>query len=472
MKRETRFLELPSREQVSWFGESLRQAVAEAPEVVALDAALAQLNYGAWEAEDAGTGAPSYPPRVLLGVFLYAFSLGLRSSRGIEKMCRLHAGFRFLAFGLKPDHATLCRFRREHGEQLQAAFRETVGLCQREGLVSLAQVAVDGSKLRANRSRAGLAKAEEAFSQALAEAEAVDDAERQAEVEAAAGQECALMKTTAGVQPAYNVQVAVESSHQIIVAQEVSTQANDVGQLAPLLAQAEATCGEQPGQVLADGGYFAQEQVAALEEKGIEVYVPVPEEGLGRMRWEEKEQAYRCPEGQLLRFCRERKGRRIYRCTRCGDCPSKEACGITGRSKELHVPAGTPVPLEQCARRMASAAGQAVYAARSGIVEPVFAHAKHARGFVRFLLQGRDKVSAEWSLLCILHNLKKWMQHRGEPARRAPAGAARLARRAVRASLRGCLVALPWRRYGGPHAPLPAPPRQWCDPARECLQTA
>ncbi len=423
MSRETRYLELPSREQVSLYGTSLRQAVAGAPEVLALDAALAQLDYSAWEREDPGTGAPSYPPRVLLGVFLYAFSLGLRSSRVIESMCQLHAGFRFLAFGLAPDHNTLCRFRTQYGEQLRAAFVETVRLCQREGLVSLAQVAVDGSKVRANRSRKALAAAEAAFAQALEEAAAADDAVRQAEVSEAVAQECARMQTTAGVQPAYNVQVAVEGSHQIIVAQGVSAQANDVGQLQPLVEQVQETCGAAPEQVLADGGYFDQEQVAALEGQGVQVYVPVSETGLGRMRWEAEAQGYRCPEGQLLRFYRERQGKHIYRCTRCARCASKEACRVKGRSKELHVAPGRQACLQQVATRVASEVGQAIYAARRGIVEPVFAHAKHDRGLLRFLLRGRDKAGAEWSLHCILHNLRKWIQHGREPRRPASAAA-------------------------------------------------
>jgi len=425
MSRETRFLELPSREQVSLYGSSLREAVAEAPEVLALDAAFAELDYSAWEAEDPGTGAPSYPARVLLGVYIYALSLGLRSSRVIEGMCRLHAGFRFLAFGLVPDHNTLCRFRARSAEQLREAFRETVRVCQRDGLVSLARVAVDGTKLRANRGRRALAKAEAAFAEALEEAALVDDQEGEAQAAAAAAQECALMKTTAGVHPAYNVQVAVEESHQVIVAQEVTTQANDAGQLHPLLEQVQETCGAWPEQGLGDGGYFVQKDVVALEKQGVAIYVPVSAGGLGRMGWDAGVQAYRCPKGELLTFYRERDGKHVYRCVRCGRCRQKKGCGVTGRSKELHVIPEAQESLARLAARVGSEEGKIIYATRSGIVEPVFAHAKVARRFQRFLLRGREKAGAEWSLLCILHNLRKWVQHVWTPRGEAEAAARR-----------------------------------------------
>ena len=413
MSRDTRFLELKSREQVSLYGQSLQGAVAEAPEVLALEAALAQLDFGKLEAGYPETGHPSYPPRVLVGILLYGYSLGLRSSRQLEAMCRLHAGFRYLAFGLEPDHNTLWRFRRGHGEALRELFRESVRLCQEAGMVRLGRVAVDGTKVRANRSRQALARAEEGFAQALQEAEAADAAEGAEEVLAAAGQECALMKTTEGVQPAYNAQAVVDSEAQVIVACAVTPAVNDVAQLAPMVAQVVENCGVLPGQVLADGGYLNQEQVTQLEEAGHAVYVPVREAGLGRMRWEEESQAYRCPEGKLLREYTTRKGKLVYRCYRCRGCPQKGACKVKGPSKEIHVAPGRQQGLEQLAARMNREEGKAVYRRRSPLIEPVFAWTKHNGGFRRFLLRGQRAAEGEWCVLCALHNLRRWVRRVG-----------------------------------------------------------
>jgi transposase len=422
MSRDTRFLETRNREQASLYGQSLREAVAGEAEVLALEAALAQLDFGKLEAGYPETGHPSYPPRVLAGILLYGYSLGLRSSRQLEGMCRLHAGFRYLAFGLEPDHNTLCRFRRGHGEALRELFRESVRLCQEAGLVRLGRVAVDGTKLRANRSRQGLARAEAEFAQALAEAEAADGGEE------GAGQECALMKTTEGIQPAYNAQAVVDAEAQVIVACAVSPAVNDSNHLEPMLAQVVENCGVRPGQVLADGGYLNQEQVAALEGAGQEVYVPVRAAGLGRMRWEEGSQAYRCPEGKLLRACGLRKGKLVYRCFQCRGCPQKAACKVTGVSKELHVAPERQQELEWLAVRMGRAEGQAIYRQRSPLIEPVFGWRKHNGGFRRFLLRGQRGAEGEWCVLCALHNLWRWVRRAGPgeggttPARSGTAG--------------------------------------------------
>jgi len=406
MSRDRRFLETKDREQASLYGQSLGEAVAGEAEVLALDAALAQLDFGKLEAGYPETGHPSYPPRVLVGILLYGYSLGLRSSRQLEGMCRLHGGFRYLAFGLEPDHNTLCRFRRAHGEALRELFRESVRLCQEAGMVRLGRVAVDGTKVRANRSRQAFARAEAEFAQALEEAEEVDGEE-------GAGQECALMKTTEGIQPAYNAQAVVDSEAQVIVACGVSPEVNDINQLGPMLAQVEENCGVRPGQVLADGGYLNQEQVAALEGAGQRVYVPVREGGLGRMRWEEERQAYRCPEGKLLRACGLRKGKLVYRCYQCRGCPQKAACKVTGVSKEMHVAPERQQELEWLAVRMSSEEGQAIYRKRSPLIEPVFAWRKHNGGFRRFLVRGQGGAEGEWCVLCALHNLRRWARRVG-----------------------------------------------------------
>jgi len=370
-----------------------------------------------------------YPPRVLLGVLLYGYSQGLRASRQIDAACRFDARFRFLAHGLRPDFRTLCRFRREQAERLTLLFRQTVELCQEMGLVFLRQVATDGSKVRANRSRRALAEAERAFAVALEEAEAADTEIPADPPAAAAGpssgeEECALMKVAGeGVKPAYNAQVAVDAAHQVIVAQAVITAPHDQGQLASLLAQVEANCGAAPEAVLADGGYLNQDDLETVEQQGTTPYLPVPEQGVARMEWVEEQQAFRCPQGHGLRPYRRRKGRQIYRTTHCQGCPEAAACGVTGGAKEVHVLAGSGA-LRRLATRMANG-GKAIYRDRSKIVEPIFAHFKHNRGFRRFLLRGRRGAGAEWSLLCIAHNLGKW----------AAAGAGRVAPTAAPAAI-------------------------------------
>jgi IS5 family transposase len=341
----------------------------------------------------------------------------------LDEACRFDVRFRFLTHGLAPDFRTLCRFRREQASRLGDLFRQTVELCTQVGLVLLQQVAVDGTKVQANRSRSALAAAEQAFAQVLAQAEAADG-EVPEGTRAAAKEECALMKVVGeGIKPAYNAQVAVDGAHQVIVAQELTRAPQDRGQLAPLLAQVEANCGAAPEAVLADGGYLDQEDLRTVEEQGTTPYLPVREQGVGRLEWVEAEQAFRCPQGHFLRRYRSRAGREIYRTDRCRGCLQAKGCGVKGDSKEVHVataPKGTGGgALSRLANRMARG-GKEIYAARSKTVEPIFAFFKYNWGFRRFRLRGKTGAGSEWSLLCIAHNLGRWI--RAWAGKLAPAG--------------------------------------------------
>jgi hypothetical protein len=296
-------------------------------------------------------------------------------------------------------------------------FEQTVTLCQAAGLVSLGNVAIDGSKMRANRSKARLAaaQAQAEFCQALAEAEVADgDLPDESGAELAAvlpevAEEARFMKSGAELVPAYNAQLAVDADHQIIVAQQVRTEPGDQGLLGLMAQQVQDNCGQTPPVVSADGGYLTEADVEQLDESGTQLHLPRRASGAANLEWVEAEGAYRCAAGKWLRPCRERQGKQIYRTNRCRGCPQAEACGVTGKTKELHVPLADTAR-GRLERRMASEAGQAVYAARKQIVEPVFGRFKHNWGWRRFLLRGKSGAQAEWSLGCAGHNLRKLIQ--------------------------------------------------------------
>ena len=438
MERDSRFYELEDREQERMLAPSLRQAVEEEPGVLALDAAVEQLDLSGLEACYREVGHPAYPPKVMLKVLIYGYSLGLRASRQLARACRKDDDFRFLAHGLGPDFRTLCRFRRRHAKALKKLFVQTVALCQEAGLVRLGHVAIDGAKVRANRSGRTLKQAQAVLEEALAEAEQADvelgETGEQAEGEA---EECRFMKTREGVWPAYNTQVAVDSAQQVIVAQEVVTAPNDRRQLPELVAQVADNCGAKPAAVSADGGYCSQQAIIQVSETGTALYLPVGERGLGRMEWVEQEGAFRCPAGQWLRPYRIREGKQIYRTHRCGGCAQRSGCGVRGRLKEVHVPLASAA-VQELTKRMRTPEAKAFYARRKAIVEPVFAHLKHNRGFRRFLLRDREGAGAEWSLACIAYNLAKWAK---VWARLAPSagGGAKVFLKALPAAIIRCL---------------------------------
>lgn len=98
-------------------------------------------------------GYPPFDPKLMVKLLIYGYSTGRRSSRGIEKRCVDDVAFRYLAGGARPDYRSIARFRRRHLKALKGFFLQALNLCRQAGMVRLGQVAVDGTKLRANASR-------------------------------------------------------------------------------------------------------------------------------------------------------------------------------------------------------------------------------------------------------------------------------------------------------------------------------
>ncbi len=119
---------------------------------------------------------------MMVALLLYAYAVGERSSRGLERRCREDVAFRVITANLIPDHATIARFRARHEQALAATFTQVLALCARAGLVSVGVVALDGSLLAGNaspgatRSYASIRSEVERMLSEAAEADAADDA--------------------------------------------------------------------------------------------------------------------------------------------------------------------------------------------------------------------------------------------------------------------------------------------------------
>jgi transposase len=124
-----------------------------------------------------GRGGAAYHPALMLALLVYAYAIGERSSRRIERRCVEDVAFRVLAANQQPDHATIARFRANHAEALADLFGQVLALCARAGVLRPGLVAIDGTKLTANASRDANRTAAQLAEQILAEAAAVDAAE-------------------------------------------------------------------------------------------------------------------------------------------------------------------------------------------------------------------------------------------------------------------------------------------------------
>ena len=131
--------------------------------------------YSSYRAD--GHGAAAHDPRMMVTLFAYAYAVGERSSRGIERRCREDVAFRVICANQAPDHATIARFRARHEAALAGLFGQVLGLCGKAGIVDVGVVAVDGTKLAAAASDGAIRSYEQIAAEILAEAGRIDAAE-------------------------------------------------------------------------------------------------------------------------------------------------------------------------------------------------------------------------------------------------------------------------------------------------------
>jgi hypothetical protein len=195
--------------------------------------------------------------------------------------------------------------------------------------------------------------------------------------------ESRIMKSKDGFVQAYNAQIAVDSTAQVIVAQDVTQSPVDSGQLVPITDAVETNLGRKPEQVSADAGYCSEANLEALENRDIDGYVAT-----GRAR--------DAVDGNV-------KG---------GDDDAPGAPNPVSGSKPQAEPkpAAAPIRVEAMRAKLKAGGHASPYRLRKQLPEPVFGQIKQARGFRQFLLRGFDNVRAEWAIVCTAHNLLKLVQ--------------------------------------------------------------
>jgi transposase len=222
---------------------------------------------------------------------------------------------------------------------------------------------------------------------------------------------------------AYNVQISVESSHQIIVGEHVSQEANDKKEVKPAIEEIDHTLGERPDKMSMDNGYLSADNIEAVEEAQIDGYIATGREGQRREEieksqrkitkqdfvYEEEADQYRCPEGKTLALKSVgADGSKVYqaKASDCQSCPLGSRCTRSDQGRRLSVDAGEPAR-RRMKEKMQAPESKEVYSRRKTIVEPVYGVIKSVIGFGRFSLRGIKKVSGEWSLVCGAYNIKK-----------------------------------------------------------------
>jgi transposase len=417
--------------------------------------------YASYRAD--GHGRAAHEPKMMLILLAYAYAVGERSSRGIERRCREDIAFRVICANQVPDHATIARFRVRHEEALADLFGQVLGLCAEGGLLDVAVLAVDGTKLEASASNHATRSYERIAAEILQDAGRIDAAEEEIHGEARGDElpehlasregrrawlreakerlqtkraakpepvpreraerldlcrrrlvedwqtehranrdyeawrargvaadgsrrmapgavkpyeppaqpegkinltdpDSKNMKAYRGYVQGYNAQ-AVTTRAQIIVAAEIAPDGLDFAQLDPMVSAAEkelADAGviECPEVVLADAGYWSNDHIDRLRERGITPLVAADADR--------------------------------------GKGPRKTRLGG---------------PYDFMRRAIATESGGDLYSRRQGMIEPVFAQIKQTRRAGRFKRRGRAAVRSEWRLIAATHNLLKLHRH-------------------------------------------------------------
>ena len=332
---------------------------------------------------------------MLLKLWLLGAVVGVYSGRELARRLHYDLRFRYLAAGLRPNFRTINRFRDRHHRDFREVFLQTLKVAQAMGLVKLGQVAVDGTKIRANTSRskamshARMLEAEDQLSdeieQIVAQMDELNAAEeqehgdddgggglpeelqlrerRRERIRAAREQlerekgekleakhqksfadpEANMMKTEGSLQYCYNAQLAT-SEDGLIVANELTEKANDYEQLEPMVEAIETNTSQRAGILLADNGYLSESNLKALERRGQQALIAV--RGRKSSRW---------PKG--------------------------------ARAQRMH-------------RILRLPWAQQRYAQRKTQAERPFAEIKARQRFRRFMLRGQEKVMGEWDLVC------------------------------------------------------------------------
>lgn len=470
-----RFIEGTDRGQSTLFPEYLEDWIDADNPVRVIDVFVEELDLGKLGfsgVEPEVTGRPSYHPSVLLKLYIYGYLNRVQSSRRLEREALHNVEVMWLVGRLAPDHKTIADFRKDNGAGLRKVCARFVELCREMGLLTTASVAIDGSKFKAvnnrdkNFTRAKVERRrvqlEESVARYLSQ---LDTADRQEPTEALAVKVTRLKEKLAKLKEqmgklavyekqmlaspdqqisltdpdsrsmatsgrgsgvvGYNVQVAVDTEHHLIVTHEVTNSGSDRAQLANIAKQAKAVLKTERLDAVADRGYFSSPEILACHEAGITVTLPKPltsgAKSEGRFGKQDfaylpEEDVYRCPAGERLpyRYTNEEAGKvlRRYWTTACPDCSLKSLC-TTG--SERRITRWEHEHLLEAVQERLDGNPQAMRQRRETVEHP-FGTIKARMGATHFLTKTLPKVAAEMALSVLAYNLTRVMNIVGTKA--------------------------------------------------------
>ena len=467
-----RFIEGTDRGQSTLFPECLEDWVDEDNPVRVIDAFVDKLDLsrvGFDGVVPEATGRPSYHPAALLKLYIYGYLNRVQSSRRLEREAGRNVEVMWLTSRLIPDHKTIADFRKDSGGAIKQVCVQFVELCRLMGLLTNASVAIDGSKFKAvnnrdkNFTRAKVerrrAQLQQSVARYLAQLDTADLQEPSEELAAKTAhlkeklakldgemRRLAAMERLMLASPdqqisltdpdsrsmatsgrgsgvvGYNVQVAVDTEHHLIVTHEVTNDGSDRAQLANMASQAKKVLKIDELEAVADRGYFSGEEILTCHNAGITVTLPKPmtsnAKAEGRFGKQDfvylsDDDVYRCPAGEKLayHYTTEENGLllRRYWTNACQSCAIKQRC-TTGKERRItrweheHVLETVQKRLDKNPHAMRQ---------RRETIEHPFGTLKMRMGATHFLTKRLTKVATEMALHVLAYNLTRVMNIMG-----------------------------------------------------------
>ena len=394
-------------------------------------------------------GQPPFAPKMMTSLLLYAYCVGIPSSRKIEKATYYQIPFRIIAADQHPDHDTIAEFRKRHLKALSGLFVQALLLCRQVGLVKLGHVSLDGTKVKANASKHKAMsygrmekKAEELEGEVkrlLAQAQAVDEAEDARYGKDKRGDELPeelrfkqnrlrkIKEAMKSLDADSKAKADVKREEIRLKEQALEKEGRkrkgkkpkDPSDKPEPKAQYNFT--DPESRIMKDGASKSFEQAyncqaAVDEESQIIIATKVTQQANDKRQLEPLvEEIKKNTDGETPEKLSADSGyfsesNVEYLEGECvdgyiatnrqkhGDAPELAGCGRIAKDATKQ---------ERMTRKLRTKKGRETYSKRKQIVEPVFGQIKETRGFRRFLLRGLENVSAEWDLICLTHNLLK-----------------------------------------------------------------
>jgi len=428
------------------------------------------LDFSRFDMINGGPGHPSYHPRILIKILLQGMLSKERSSRKIANASRENFVFMYLAEKVNPDFRTICRFRKDNTSFIKEVFKETVKLASNNDLIDLSLICVDGTKIKASANKRKCLKREqvdqldsiidtmieEDIKQDEIDEEIYEDREEnltsldkenlkeivktyrnskdkkqikkaiekvkeefkedsKTKTISLTDPECRMMQNKKGVfELGYNAQITVDSKNQIILANDVCQDRNDLNQLKPQIENIKENIElKKDTKVGADAGYSSGKNFKFLEDEKLEGYIPNNAREFSKKKETSKRDDYEYDweKDEIIL-----KGLRLkYRGTYYNkkDKANYRNYISEDRKKQKFVPEFFRERLRM-KEKMETEEAKKIYNKRQVIVEPPIGNIKQNLGFREFCLRGLNNVKLELNLVSITHNLKKIWVARGK----------------------------------------------------------